>query len=520
MQLVGGKRTEPLWLYAAAGALMVGGPMWRELYVHHYPVRPEVFALTLVAAAIGTIVAAGSWLAGGLLGSAVFGVLLFLFVDLQLDLEQRTYTAVVFGACMVLAFVLVYRRAAISALALGAFYISSLIRPSLASPAAKPEGANAARPDTLLVHIILDEQWGIGGLRAAGDSTTAAFLADFYLNRGFEVYESAYSRHLFSAASIPAVLSLGEELGASTRKPAPYWRRMERIPYFDRLRDLGYEIRVYQSTFLDVCTGDVTVSSCEVQPANSIRNLGFFEGSWVTRAMTAGRFFLNTRSHVYEKLVAERTVWRRSVAGGGLAALHRLTNAIAAGPNGGTAFFVHVLLPHRPVRSDAECHILTDPSQHLGYDFPEHPSDSLWRESLRLYGDQVRCAHRALGRVIEAIDRSVGRDRSIVIVHGDHGSRLHPEAPARDELESYTVDEINSNYPTLLAIRRPGVAAALRRDPIPLQDAIWELARSNFTGSLPTTWQHYLRQDPDSSHPREVVRLLAPGDMLWARRPD
>ena len=520
MQLVGGKRTEPLWLYAVAGALMVGGPMWRELYVNHYPLRPEVFALTLVAAATGTIVAAGSWLAGGLLGSAIFGGLLFLLVDLQLDLEQKTYTAVVFAGCLVLALVLVYRRAAISALALGAFYLSSLLRPSFAPPVAKSSGPSVARPNSLLVHVILDEQWGVGGLRAAGDSATAAFLTDFYLKRGFEIYESAYSRHLLSAASIPAVLSLGEELGASARSPAPYSRRMERIPYFNFLRELRYEIRVYQSTFLDFCSGEVTVTSCEVQPANSIRNFGFFEGSWATRATTAGRFFLNTRSHVYRKLVPERTIWRRSVAGGGLAALQRLTNTVVATPNGGVALFVHVLLPHRPVRSDAECNILTDPSQHLGYDFPEHPSDSLWRESLRLYGGQVRCTHRALGRVIDALDRTVGRDRSIVIVHGDHGSRLHPEAPAHDELESYTLDEINSNYSTLLALRRPGVTAAMHPEPMPLQDAIRELARSNFTGPLPTMWEHYLRQDPDSSHPRAVVRPLAPNEMLWARRPD
>lgn len=520
MRLVGGKRTEPLWLYALAGALMVGGPMWRELYVSHYPARPEVFALTLVAAAIGTIVAAGSWLVGGLLGTAIFGGLLFLYADLQLDLERSTYTAVVLGGCLVLAFVLVYRRAAISALALGAFYLSSLVRPSPASTAAKPEGANAARPNTLLVHIILDEQWGVGGLRAAGDSATADFLTDFYLKRGFEIYESAYSRHLLSAASIPAVLSLGEELATRAPAPAAYQRRMERNPYFDRLRELRYEIRVYQSTFLDFCGGEVTVASCEVEQANSIRNFAFFEGSWVTRATTAGRFFLNTRSHVYEKLRSERTVWRRGVEGGGLAALRRLTDAIAARPNEGTAWFVHVLLPHRPVRSDAECQILTDPSQHLGYDVPEHPSDSLWREWLRLYGGQVRCAHRALGRVIDAIDQTVGRDRSIVIVHGDHGSRLHRVAPARDALESYTLDEINSNYPTLLAVRRPEVAAAVHPEPIPLQDAIWELVRSSFTGPLPTTWQHYLWQVPDSSQTREVVRPLAPSDMLWARRPD
>jgi hypothetical protein len=499
---------------------MVGGPVWRELYMSHYPARPEAFALPLVAAAMGAAVAVGGWLAGGLLGTVAFGGLLFIFADLQLDLERWTYTAVVAGGCVGLALVFVKHRAAICALALGTFYVSSLLRPSIAPPPARLSATGAARSNALLVHIILDEQWGVGGLRAAGDSATAAFLTDFYLKRGFELYESAYSRYLLSAESIPGTLSLGQTLESRVRRPAPYWHRMARIPYFERLHELQYDIRVYQSTFLDFCSnGDVAVASCEVQAGNSIRNFGFFEGSWVTRGLSAGRFFLNTRSHVYDRLNPESTVWHRSVAGGGLAAMQRLTDAIAAGENDRSAFFVHVLLPHRPVQVDAECRILSEPAEYTGYDLLEYPGDSLWREALRAYGEQVRCAHRALARVIDAIDSTAGRDQSIVIVHGDHGSRMHPHAPVRDALEAYTADELNSNFSTLLAVRLPNVTAAVYPEAIPVQDAIWELARSNFVGPLQKTWQHYLRKMPESSRTRGVERSLAASDMLWARQP-
>jgi len=64
------------------------------------------------------------------------------------------------------------------------------------------------------------------------------------------------------------------------------------------------------------------------------------------------------------------------------------------------------------------------------------------------------------------------------------------------------------------------VRAALHTETVPIQDAISELARSDFAGPLPKTWQNELRQMPDSTNAHGVVRPLAAGDMLWARRPD
>jgi hypothetical protein len=119
MQLIGGKRAESQWLYALAGALMIGGPIWRELYVNHYPARPEALVLPLAGGMLGALAAAGSRLAGGLAGTLVFSGLLFVFTDLQFDFQQYTYTALLLLACIVLAFLLASHRAAICALGLG-----------------------------------------------------------------------------------------------------------------------------------------------------------------------------------------------------------------------------------------------------------------------------------------------------------------------------------------------------------------------------------------------------------------
>ena len=523
MQLVGGKRTEPLWLYAVAGALMVGGPMWRELYVNHYPLRPEVFALTLVAAATGTIVAAGSWLVGGFLGTAAFGGLLFVFADLQLDPQHWTYTAVVLAGCVALAQLLFSHRAAISTLALGAFFLSSLARPAIAPPPERLDTSGPARlTNPLLVHIVLDEQWGVGGLRAAGDTVTAAFLTDYYLTRGFELYESAYSHQMQTEESLQSMMLLGQDGADRVPGREAFMHSVRRNPYFARLHELGYAIHVDQTTFIDFCNGDTAVVSCQVQSGNSISNIGYLDGSWVTRGVWALRYFLSTRSHVFARLVPGPEGWRRALAGGGLAAMRRLAMAIASRPQGGTAWFLHVQFPHRPYQTDEDCRIQTSPSRYLDYGLPAQPGDSLWRAALGVYADQVRCAHRALAGVIDAIDSTVGRDRSIVIVHGDHGSRLHPQDrhDMKVPLEAYSRTELNAHFATLLAIRRPRFPATLHREPAPIQDVIWELARHGFSGALPGTWPHYISKMPDRAHATRQLRPLAPSDMPWVSRPD
>lgn len=520
MQWITERPNEPAWLYGLAGALMLGGPVWRELYLHHYPFRLEVLALPLAAGMLGAVVAISGRLVGGLLGTLLFGALLFVFADLQFDLQRYTYTAVILATCVVLAALLVRHRAAITAMALGVLYLSSLVRTT--SPLRITAGAPVSSGGQVLVHIILDEQWGIGGLRADGDTATADFLAAFYMDRGFEVFEGAYSRYEFTEQSIPVAFSLGQAGTLNPDPPAPpggrYFRSLRRTPYLERLRELGYDVRVYQSTYLDFCSGvDTPVTDCDVQSSNSIANIGSLEGSWMTRGLWAARYFLSTRSHVYARLTPQTTTWRRSGAHGGIAQMRRLASVIAAGRRASTAYVVHVLLPHRPIQLDAACHVFSDASKHSGYEYAKEPGEPSWREAVLAYGGQVRCAHHMLGQVIDAVDSTVGRDSSIVIVHGDHGSRMRPRNLDREQLAAYSPTELNAIFSTLLAVRRPHVAAAVHRHPIPVQDAIWELARSGFSDSLSKRWRHEVRSRPDSLG-NESVRPLTTTEMLWVSR--
>lgn len=516
--MTGSRSTESPWLYFLAGALMVGGPIWRYLYVNHYPFSsPEAVVLPLAAALVGGGVAVLGQRAGGILSSLIFGGILFAFVDLQFDLEKWFFTAFVAAGCLVLSHVFRSKRAVLTSIILGTFYVTSLPRP-------RPDWVVTQQKDTeqrdkslpLLVHIILDEQWGIGGMRAEGDSMTAEFVRNFYFERGFEVYEGAYSRWRYTTESIPQTVSLGQRPrfspGATTK---PYQRSLEVNPYFQHLQHRGYAVQVFQSTFMDFCHSvDEPVLSCEVASGNSISNIGFQPGSWLVRGLIAGRYFLNLSSHVYAVLHPDRHVWRVSMTGGALAATEHMRKTIMARPGNGTAIFAHLLLPHRPVEVDAQCMTNTNPSRR--YEWGGQRGDSNWSEVMALYAQQVRCTQQAIGRVIAALDSTVGRDGSIVIIHGDHGSRLGVNIDSLGASQ-FDVHQLNLVFSTLLAIRRPHVPAAIHTKAVPVQDFLWELIRNDFTGESHGFWFNDIRADPTLENPSDTLRSLGAAEMLWAR---
>ncbi|HEV8148863.1 MAG TPA: hypothetical protein VGP61_01625 [Gemmatimonadales bacterium] len=519
MSVAPGEHRESVWLYALAGALMTGTPVWHYLFVNRYPFsRPEAIALPLVAAVLGGALAAGGHRIGGLVESVVFGALLFIFVDLQFDLDKWIPLVILGMGCVALPWILRARRAVLASITLGAFVLVSLPRPAatLASPRAEA-AVPLNRTLPTLVHILLDEQWGIGGLLAAGDSATAGFLERFYLQRGFEVYEAAYSRSQLTRQSIPELLALGGPIDVEQLERSRF--RLRSNPYFERLRGLGYEIHIYESSHLDYCHAtNVSVASCEEVPAVSIANIGYLRGDWTARAVLAGRFFLNLNSGVYARFHKDAGAWRRSFAGRGLAEIEDARAAIAAGRPTGSAYFVHLMLPHRPLEVDADCRMYPDLSQRVFPGEAEHLSDSSWRARLALYGAQVRCVHRAIADLLTTLDDKVGRAGAIVIVHGDHGSRMSQQTPQTPGLSHLSSQQLNSAFSTLLAIRRPRVPPAIHPEAIPIQAFLRELIRNDFKGEVKAEWAHYVHLVSAESKlaTADTLRGLAVSGMPWA----
>lgn len=528
MKIVGGERSEPAWQYALAGALLAGGPVWHYLWVNHYPARPEFSLLVFGAMVAGLVGALLVYRVGGFVASLVFAAMLFLFLDLQFNLETRLPTLVVLVIAFALSLLLQRRRALITCLSLGAFYAAALPRSSVAraeqSAAVKD---NSTRSDVarvsqpVLLHIILDEHWGVGGLRLEGDTGTANFLTAFYAGHGFELYPAAYSRYYRTVESLPSLVSMGQPPRVGAVNPNRMNARiLDAIPYFELLRARGYTIRVFQNSYIDFCSARAApVEFCETQSGNSVANVGYLPGTTASRFILAARYLVNVNSHVYQRLHPDAEVWRRASVGGALRAMGHLREAIDSGPKENVAYFIHVLIPHRPLGVEANCDLVSDPRERVGYEQPDHVPDAVWREMMHRYGSQVRCAHQELDAILATLDKHVGREHSIVIVHGDHGARIFQEKPKFVSLAPLTDRQLSGRFSTLLAIRRPGNRAAVWPDAVPVQDFVWRIAEGNFVGPVSTEFSQFVlgSRSASDSIVADTIRYLARGQIPWGK---
>ena len=63
---------------------------------------------------------------------------------------------------------------------------------------------------------------------------------------------------------------------------------------------------------------------------------------------------------------------------------------------------------------------------------------------------------------------------AIVVVQGDHGSRIVRHMPVLENAARLTAQDLRDGFSTLFAVRRPGVAPGVAREPRALQQLLAE----------------------------------------------
>lgn len=347
--------------------------------------------------------------------------------------------------------------------------------------------AETNRPDLPpIVHIVLDEQIGIEGLPedVPGGAALRADLLDFYIDNGFRVYGAAFSQYHNTADSIANLVN------ATVRHrrlqfvtPSGFGYTVTENAWFDQLSAQGYRIHVYQTDYLDFCGGKGhRIAKCTTVPATGIAVLedleiaasekvalliskfskrSSFRGFAIRLPSYLRSFRPNTETPF--EVVPDR---QRHVSLGAPWAkigAERLIDELGK-VESGTAYFAHLLLPHRGFVLDENCRMKPD----LGswYDIPslglksgQRLTGSSRRARYIEYFKQVRCARRMIEEVLEALSRSGALDKAIIIVHGDHGSRIAGLLPLQSHASSLTRLNLIDSFSTLFAIRSPGLPA-------------------------------------------------------------
>jgi hypothetical protein len=490
----------------AAPALILITPYIGYLGYHDYPLGrlESVAAITLLAGvglALGGLIA----LRPLVLRPAVIALLLVLYLDLQLTLQQKEFVilwladisegpdrlmrlAAIPLPFLVLGSVTWLLRRHIGTIVTVVFGI--MLLSSLALPAAKiqygetfPNKGAAADPALPpVVHLVLDEQISVEGLPAdvPGAMEVRRELTALYGAYGFSVFGRAFSHYVNSISSLANLMNGTVETRLYTYlTPSNGGFRLQSSRWFKNLSERGYRIRVYQSSYLDFCSVPrVNIEYCYTYPADSIRStldselglaqrlqLGFI-GQWnhsliyrfaaVVYRVSLAPFLARQGVEVPPRLPSKS----RLSALPSLPVIDRISKDLLAAP-GGTAVFAHVLAPHNAYMFDPDCRLRTDlGTWSHGFD-PTAPGSSGLTPRTRSmsyvrYFKQVQCTHRRIAALLQAMDKAGILDRATVIIHGDHGSRISLIGPIDKNARQMSDLDLIDNYSTFLAIRMPG----------------------------------------------------------------
>jgi hypothetical protein len=470
----------------AAALLVLAASFANFLSYHGYPLfKPEV-AIVVVWLAFVAAVFAALHVRCSNFGKAILdGFLVFLAVDLNSD-----QTLVAAAVAAVVAFLRLGRGISLlqplSIIAAVVLASAALGMTETRAAIARTEGkAPAATQGKAILHIILDEHGGIGGM---SNATFRQQVASFYERHGFLLFERAYSRHFHTVNAIPDVLNFGHP-GESRNVDETL--DIGRTAYLSELEHRGYRLNLYQSDFADFCRYS-RYASCTSYWSPS---LGFVEPLSLPAAQKARlmAFKFTALSGLLQAMagaiddmthlpftrplgIPVMAIKERAASGslGGFAVLDRMTEDLASAQPG-NVYFAHVLAPHFPYVMTSTCAVAA-PSQ---WEYRRSSRPVAARKAA--YENQVRCLTRRLDQVISAfLSSPAGRD-GVIIFHGDHGSRITEMDPIEPNAGKLTPADLMAGYSTLFAVRGPKLAAGLDSQPYATPDILRQLARSDFT---------------------------------------
>jgi hypothetical protein len=466
---------------AFASFLVLAASFANLLAYHQYPfLRAEVLILLAGCAAI----AAGYWalyLFSGPLGRACLeGFLAYLAIDFDAGSPMVAFAAaVLLGAASYLG-----RRSLLPVVSImSVVVIGSALggiaeaRPALSTSGGEGTPAGATHPAVL--HVFLDEH---GGIASIPDPSVRATLGDMYARHGFHLFSRAYSRHFQTVNAIPDVLNFGSP-GQSRRLPAGI--EVGPTRYLSAMQDAGYSLHFYQSEYADfcsyyrkaACTRYWSPSLAFVEPlpvgaAEKARLIAFKLVDLSTARKNLARFYEGVAPQAKTERV-DLGFRARSGTLGAFAALRQLTSdARSAKP--GEAYFAHLLVPHYPYVATRDCKILP-PSR---WEFRNSDHSLGLRQAAS--NEQLLCLAKRLDALIGAFRASPGGSNGIIVIHGDHGSRIANVDPKTRNRDRLTPRDMLAGYNTLFAVRAPHLRSGLDPTPSATPDILEALVRNKF----------------------------------------
>ena len=506
---IGSSRLTPVARASVAPFLLLLAPFLGYLrYQHHGVGNAEALLFVLLIAGIALLLGVGSAQSPVFSVVTLAGLLTFL-ADIQAREPGLTKLGLLFLCLCAVLWVL--RRGAhrIISLMMATVILTLWLLPQ--GSAMTSEEVSITRPTAsqgtdrpLVLHLLMDEFIGVEGIPTdLAPPTFKRELQSFFRRRGFRLFGKAYSEFPMTVWSVPHLLNLepGRYVsGLTVSGPSSGTHRLTQNAYFHRLLRMGYSIQVHEPDYLYLCPEGLP-ASCHTYPTRSLDLLNRLGVPLSFRfAVVAGTFlnqseaytrlkqkYQTLRLHVAPIVTLPLWNWERGTEGsaGALPMLDAVMANISETQRS-TAVFVHILLPHYPYIFDAECN-QRPPNEWMSRSDPDRgdipngivnlPEGRAAR--YRAYLQQVACTLHQIDRLIAAIPPAL-RDDAIIIVQGDHGSRIGLVDPTTVAKVSPVASDYVDAFSTMFAVRSSPIDAVYDLRTTPITCLLRSLVDSNF----------------------------------------
>ena len=330
-----------------------------------------------------------------------------------------------------------------------------------------------------ILHIVLDEHIGIEGIPSFDGEyeNCAAAIKSFYLKNGFKLHGGVYSRYWDTILSLSNLMNFSSSANSpahSIISEGPT-NTITKLDYFKRVAAAGYRFSVYQSSYLDFCSlKDVSYAKCVTNNSSTFSHLRHMPITNIEKVkLILGKVMhRRNRGHRLEKWLNQSapSIWRKLpfwplatsnfVPLSSMRGIELLKNDLQQA-HGGDIFFAHLLLSHYPYFYDPQCKIRSKIHEWMSRTDPYSPfsyaNTPVSREHrYKRYLDQLMCLYQKLGEVFLILRQLGLYEKFIIVVHGDHGSRIGLTDPILKYAHRLSASDYSDYYMTLFAVKIPG----------------------------------------------------------------
>lgn len=424
--------------------------------------------------------------------SVVLMAIIVLYLDVRADIFSFLgfQTGFIAAGCLITAWILHLHASKVLIAVFGVVFAFSFLSPVFPQvreyPAAHQPNADQTNDLPVYVHIILDGHIGIENLDDDIDKqrNLKQSAKKLFVDNGFRLFGRAYSEYLTTEHSLSAMFnkySGDNPTKFYTHNKSRNANTLSENKYLRNLFRQGYNIRVYQSTWFNFCDSATDIvekcltynsyglSSRALAQLNTSEKLGLiFSQLWRNSLVKWGLHSTYAVTEVISKKIGAKLphwAFEPVQTVGPIAVLpvfDQLIADVANAPNG-TMYLAHLLIPHSPYTVDGGCEIRR-PLLHGKRAWSFKPlaggrsnTERSRTEGYEDYIDQVGCSHTKIGELINAMQSTGVFDRSIIIIHGDHGSRIGQFWPNVRHKDKLSKQDYFDGYSTLFAVKAPHI---------------------------------------------------------------